>query len=83
MLLSERAWGVEGEKKNPTCSLEAAGVCRLGSLGEGSGARQPLAAGADEVPQPWERWDARLLLPWVPGEPRGTHGVLAPSLPPG
>lgn len=63
--------------------LETVEFHRLGSLRRGSRARQPLAAGADEMLQPWEWWDACLVLPWLPGEPDGTHGVLPMSLPPG
>lgn len=37
----------------------------MGSLGEGSGAGQPPAVGADEMLQPRERWDAQLVLPWA------------------
>lgn len=70
---------VPGELKET--QLEAVEVCRLGSLGKGSRARRPLAAGADEMLQPWEWWDSRLVLPWLSGEPRGTHSVLPPSLP--
>lgn len=63
--------------------LETVEFHRLGSLRRGSRARQPLAAGADEMLQPWEWWDACLVLSWLPGEPDGTHGVLPMSLPPG